>query len=175
MIRFGTSGWRAIIAEEFTVANVRRVAAAIGRHLIATGQARRGVFVGYDTRFMSDRFAHEAAITLAARGVPVVLSPTPIPTPAVAFAVVEGRRAGGINITASHNPPEYSGIKFSVASGAPAPPEITRAIEQLLADEPGTPPGRPAQVREADARAAYFRQLLRLVRPNRIRKARLQI
>src|SRR5712692_3748293 len=135
MIRFGTSGWRAIIAEEFTVANVRRVAAAIGRHLIATGQARRGVFVGYDTRFMSDRFAHEVATTLAARGVPVVLSPTPIPTPAVAFAVVDGRRAGGINITASHNPPEYSGLKLSTSDGAPALPEVTRAIEQILAEE----------------------------------------
>src|SRR6266571_2707413 len=154
MIRFGTSGWRAIIAEEFTVANVRRVAAAIGRHLIATGQARRGVFVGYDTRFMSDRFAHEAAITLAARGVPVVLSPTPIPTPAVAFAVVDGRRAGGINITASHNPPEYSGPKSPGAAGVD---------------------GAEARVRLLDTRASYFRQLLRLVRAAAIRKARLKV
>ena len=175
MIRFGTSGWRAVIAEEFTIANVRRVAAAIARHLAGTGTARRGLFVGHDTRFMSERFAREAATTLAAHGVPVALSPGPIPTPAVAFAIVDGRRAGGLNITASHNPPEYSGIKFSVASGAPAPPEITRAVEQILADEAAAPLGRPAQVRDADVRAAYFRQLLRLVRPNRIRKARLQI
>ena len=170
MIRFGTSGWRAVIAEEFTIANVRRVAAAIARHLAGTGTARRGLFVGHDTRFMSERFAREAATTLAAHGVPVALSPGAIPTPAVAFAIVDGRRAGGLNITASHNPPEYSGIKFSVASGAPAPPEITRAVEQILADEAAAPLGRPAQVRDADVRAAYFRQLLRLVRPNRIRK-----
>ncbi len=191
MIRFGTSGWRAIIAEEFTVANVRRVAAAIGRHLIATGQARRGVFVGYDTRFMSDRFAHEVATTLAARGVPVVLSPTPIPTPAVAFAVVDGRRAGGINITASHNPPEYSGLKLSTSDGAPALPEVTRAIEQILAEEaaaggttagggPKSPgaagvDGAEARVRLLDTRASYFRQLLRLVRAAAIRKARLKV
>ncbi|MEK7798887.1 MAG: phosphoglucomutase/phosphomannomutase family protein, partial [Acidobacteriota bacterium] len=88
MIRFGTSGWRAVIAEEFTVANVRRVAAAVALHLAGTGAARKGVFIGYDTRFLSDRFAREAAAVLAQRGVPVALSPAPIPTPAVAFAIV---------------------------------------------------------------------------------------
>src|SRR6185295_13348748 len=137
VIRFGTSGWRAIIAEEFTLANVRRVAEAIASHLLKAGIARKGVFIGYDTRFMSDRFAREAAMVLAGRGVPVALSPAPAPTPVVAFAIVSGRRAGGLNITASHNPPEYSGLKFSTADGAPALPEVTRSIEALVGAQLG--------------------------------------
>ena len=200
MIRFGTSGWRAVIAEEFTLANVRRVAAAIARVLRATGgPPRRGVYVGYDTRFMSERFAREAAAILAAHGFPVTLSPVPVPTPAVAFAIVSGRRLAGINITASHNPPEYSGLKFSTADGAPALPEVTQAIERALASEegaavtaPGSPPGaegdgpsapaggRPASrtaasVKSLDIRAAYFKRLLGLTRPALIRRARLSV
>jgi alpha-D-glucose phosphate-specific phosphoglucomutase len=189
VIRFGTSGWRAVIAEEFTVANVRRAAAAIALHLTRSGKGRGGVFVGYDTRFLSDRFAREAAITIAGHGIPVALSPTPVPTPAVAFAIVSGRRAGGINITASHNPPEYSGLKFSTSDGAPALPEITRVIEQILIEEsePAAPSGpgpagpargsrrKPSGVRSLDVRAAYFRHLGRLVKTRSIRSARLRI
>jgi phosphoglucomutase len=199
VIRFGTSGWRAVIAEEFTIANVRCVAAAIARTLLEAGSARRGVFIGHDTRFMSDRFAREAAAVLAGHGVAVALSPGPIPTPAVAFAVVSGRYAGGINITASHNPPEYSGLKFSTASGAPALPDVTRAIERFLSEDPvgsplpaGSPAAPPASastgargkgaasgalsaVRSLDVRAAYFRRLTGLVRATAIRKARLAL
>src|SRR2546422_397412 len=179
VIRFGTSGWRAVIADEFTFANVRRVAAAIAEHLVQTGAARQGVFVGYDTRFLSDRFAREAAAVLAGRGVPVALSPAPIPTPAVAFAIVSGRRAGGITVTASHNPPEYNGLKFSTGDGAPALPGTTRVIETLVGEgaaaEPPGAPGATAGVRPLDMRAAYFRQIARLVRLQSIRKARLKI
>ncbi|MFQ5878042.1 MAG: phosphoglucomutase/phosphomannomutase family protein [Acidobacteriota bacterium] len=186
MIRFGTSGWRAVIAEEFTVANVRRVAGAIARYLIAAGSSRRGVYVGYDTRFLSDRFARAAAVELASRGIPAFLSPTPVPTPAVAFAIVSGRRAGGINITASHNPPEYSGLKFSTSDGAPAVPGVTLEIERLLAEAPRPAPPAPPSARprsrrrEApialrDIRAAYFRRLFRLVRADAIRRRRLRV
>jgi phosphoglucomutase len=187
MIRFGTSGWRAIIADEFTVANVRRVAAAIARHLQETGGGRRGVFVGYDTRFLSDRFAREVAETLAARGVAVALACGPVPTPAVACAIVDGRRAGGVNITASHNPPEYNGLKFSTADGAPAVPEVTRRIEAMVgaeapapgADERGASPGSPrrraAGPRVVDPRPGYFRRLQRLVRLAAVRRRRLRI
>ena len=182
MIRFGTSGWRAIIAEEFTLANVRRVAEAIASHLLKAGIARKGVFIGYDTRFMSDRFAREAAMVLAGRGVPVALSPAPAPTPVVAFAIVSGRRAGGLNITASHNPPEYSGLKFSTADGAPALPEVTRSIEALVGAQLGeSAVAAPAPSAEAekrikslDMRAAYFRQIARLVRLPAIRRAGLR-
>jgi len=180
-IRFGTSGWRAVIAEGFTIANVRRVAAAIAHLLARSGAPGKGVFVGHDTRFMSDRFAREAAEVLAAHGIPVTLSPGPIPTPAVAFAIVRGRRAGGLNITASHNPPEYNGLKFSTATGAPAPPDVTRAIEAILerdgaaATHPASAPTKPARITLRDTRADYFRQIGRLVRLPAIRRARLQI
>jgi phosphoglucomutase len=188
VIRFGTSGWRAVIAEGFTVANVRRAAGAIASTLAQAGLARKGVFVGYDTRFLSDRFAREAAEVLAHHGIPVTLSPTPVPTPAVAFAIVSGRRAGGINITASHNPPEYSGLKFSTSDGAPAVPEVTRVIEEFLhrgAGGDGRGNGRQGAaprsatrsgtIRTLDVRASYFRHLLRLVRAPAIRKRRLKI
>ncbi len=176
MIRFGTSGWRAVIAEEFTLANVRRAAAAIAQVLLESGAARRGAFVGYDTRFMSGRFAREAGLVLASRDIPVWLSPAPVPTPAVAFAIVSGRRAGGINITASHNPPEYSGLKFSTAEGAPALPEVTRRIEAALPDAvPAPPPEAGRRIRSLDVRAAYFKGLSRLVRMTAIKKARLRL
>jgi phosphoglucomutase len=176
MIRFGTSGWRAVIADEFTLANVRRAAAAIAQILLESDAAKRGAFVGYDTRFMSDRFAREAATVVASRGIPVWLSPAPVPTPAVAFAIVSGRRAGGINITASHNPPEYNGLKFSTAGGAPALPEITRRIEAALPDSvPPPPPEAGARIRSLDVRAAYFKGLSRLVRMTAIKKARLRL
>jgi alpha-D-glucose phosphate-specific phosphoglucomutase len=181
LIRFGTSGWRAVIAEQFTVANVRRVAEAIATQVLADGASGRGVFVGFDTRFLSDRFAREAATVLAARGVPVLISPAPVPTPAVAFAIVSGRRAGGINITASHNPPEYNGLKFSTADGAPASPEVTGRIETRVNAEVAGTGGRgdaskpAARIRELDMRAAYSRQIGRLVRLQTIRRARLSL
>ncbi|MGH9748688.1 MAG: phosphoglucomutase/phosphomannomutase family protein [Candidatus Polarisedimenticolia bacterium] len=185
VIHFGTSGWRARIAEEFTFANVRRAVTAIAAWLHETGAARRGVYVGYDTRFLSERFAAIAASTLADHRVPAVLSPTPVPTPAVAWAIVSGRRAGGVNITASHNPPAWNGLKFSTHRGAPAPPGITRRIEELAAHPagPGAVPadasaGGPARrsaVRTHDIRQAYFKQLSGLVRLRAIRRARLRI
>src|SRR5262245_53907290 len=128
---------------------------------------------------MSDRFAREAAATLAARGVPVAVSPAPVPTPVVAFAIVSGRRAGGINITASHNPPEYNGLKFSTADGAPARPEVTRAIETLAnadgAGDGGARSSAEARVRDLDMREGYFRHIGRLVRLDTIRRARLRL
>ena len=178
LIRFGTSGWRAVIAEEFTVANVRRVASAIATRVLADGAAGRGVFIGFDTRFLSDRFAREAAEVLAASGIAVALSPAPVPTPAIALAVVGGRRAGGLNITASHNPPEYNGLKFSTADGAPARPEVTREIEARANSDDAGPGGRAqatARIRELDMRPAYFRQIGRLVRLDVVRRGRLTL
>ena len=104
-IRFGTDGWRAVIAEDFTFANVRRVAWALAEHLQASGRARQGVAVGYDCRFLSDRFAAAVASVLAAADIPVILSPTACPTPALSWAVVSRRLGAGVMITASHNPP----------------------------------------------------------------------
>jgi phosphoglucomutase len=138
MIKFGTSGWRAIIADEFTFAAVRRVTQAIANHLQAEA-AGSEIIVGYDTRFMAEVFAAEAARILAANGFKTLLCDGPTPTPAIAYAIRARGARGAINFTASHNPPQYCGMKFSTADGAPALPEVTGAIEreiQNVADGP---------------------------------------
>lgn len=131
MIKFGTSGWRAIIADEFTFAAVRRVTQAIANHLQSEAAGSK-VIVGYDTRFMAEVFAAEAANILAAKGFQPLLCDRPTPTPAIAYAIRAQRASGGINFTASHNPPQYCGMKFSTADGAPALPEVTGAIEREI-------------------------------------------
>jgi phosphoglucomutase len=134
-IKFGTSGWRALIADEFTFANVRRVTAAIARHLTETGDAGKGVLVSMDTRFLADRFAWAAADELLRQGVGVRLTDRDAPTPAIAHAVVAGGLGGAVNLTASHNPPWYCGLKFSPSTGAAAPTEVTDRIEETLRGE----------------------------------------
>jgi phosphoglucomutase len=129
-ISFGTSGWRAIISEDFTFANVRLVAQAIAQYLKDEHMADRGVVVGYDTRFLSENFASTCAEVLAGNGIPVFLSNRNVPTPAISLEIILRQAAGGINLTASHNPPEYNGIKFSPFTGGPAPKEVTTKIER---------------------------------------------
>ena len=128
-IKFGTSGWRGVIAEDFTFGRVRIVVQAIADHLVAQGLKDKGVVIGYDTRFMSERFAAESVKVFAANGIRSFLSNRDVPTPAVAFEIIRKKAAGGINFTASHNPPEYNGLKFSPAWGGPALPETTKDIE----------------------------------------------
>ena len=132
MIAFGTSGWRAVIADEFTFANVRLVALAIARYLKAQGLEDRKVVVGYDTRFMSDLFAQQAGAVITHEGIPVIYSKRDVPTPVIAFTTIDRKAAGAINITASHNPYQYNGLKFSPNTGAPAPPAVTQAIEEEI-------------------------------------------
>ncbi len=132
-IRFGTSGWRAVIAEDFTFANVRKVTESICGYLKASGSSNR-IIVGHDSRFMGERFAQFAADIFAAKGFTVLLCGEPTPTPTVSHAIIAESAAGAINFTASHNPPEYQGIKFSTADGAPALPEITKLIEAGISD-----------------------------------------
>ncbi len=131
-IHFGTSGWRGIIAEDFTYPHVRLAAAGIAQFLL-TLKGRPRVIVGYDTRFMSERFADTAADILNSHGVETLVARRPDPTPALAHAIIHQELDGGINITASHNPAEYNGLKFSSADGAPALPEVTRQIEDFCA------------------------------------------
>jgi phosphoglucomutase len=131
MIKFGTSGWRAIIADEFTFAAVRRVTQAIANYLQAEA-ANSQIIVGYDTRFMAEVFAAEAARILSANGFQALLCDRPTPTPAIAYAIRARRASGAINFTASHNPPQYCGMKYSTADGAPALPEVTGAIEHEI-------------------------------------------
>ena len=131
-IRFGTDGWRAIIDREFTEDKVRLVAQAIAEYFKETGQASGGVVVGYDTRRKSREFAWEVARVLSGNGIHVKITNKDTPTPVVCYHITRGGFSGGIMITASHNPPEYNGIKFIPSHGGPASKEITRRIEELI-------------------------------------------
>jgi phosphoglucomutase len=128
-IAFGTSGWRGILCEDFTFDNVKTVTQAIADHICANGEKDKGVIVGTDTRFMGERFTRESAAVLSGSGIKTLLCSRDVPTPVIAFEIIRRGLAGGINFTASHNPPEYNGIKFSSSSGGPALPETTSDIE----------------------------------------------
>lgn len=130
-IKFGTSGWRAIIADDFTFENVRLATAGITEFL-KRANSRPRLVVGYDTRFQADQFAWECAELLSARGIQVYYCQAAVPTPAIAYEILRRQTDGGINFTASHNPGEYCGLKFSGADGAPALPEVTRQIESHI-------------------------------------------
>ena len=179
-IKFGTSGWRGIIAEDFTFANVRLAAAGIAHHLLAKS-SRPHVVVGFDTRFMSERFADAAAEILGTHGIECWVAQRPDPTPAIAYHIIANKLAGGINITASHNPAEYSGLKFSSADGAPALPEVTKDIEsrvaKVLAGELSLKgPTFAAPLRHpVDPRPAYLDDLRRKVDLKAIGQAHMKI
>jgi phosphoglucomutase len=132
MIRFGTSGWRGIIGEDFTFENVRIATQGVANYLKKSGQTGSGVVVAWDTRFLSEKFASEAAKVLAFNDIRAFLCTRDVPTPCAAYETVRRRALGCINFTASHNPPEYNGLKFSTGDGAPALPEITRQIEREI-------------------------------------------
>jgi phosphoglucomutase len=140
-IAFGTSGWRAIIADEFTLANVRLVTSAIASVLNDETAGGR-VIVGYDTRFLSEKFAAECATEFAELGFESYLTTRDAPTPTISHAIRTKGARGGINFTASHNPPQYNGMKFSTADGAPALPEVTKKIEERIAEFQSTGAGR---------------------------------
>lgn len=131
-IRFGTSGWRAIIADEFTYANVSKVTGSICRYLTTSVPTGGKLIIGHDTRFMGEAFSGVASKIASEMGLNVFSRSGPTPTPALSFAIRDSGALGGINFTASHNPPEYQGIKFSTSNGAPALPEITKQIEEGL-------------------------------------------
>jgi phosphoglucomutase len=132
MIKFGTSGWRGIIGEDFTFDNVRIASQGIANSLKKNKQPGSGVIVAYDTRFLSEKFASEAAKILAFNGIQAFLCTRDVPTPCVSFETVRRKAMGAINFTASHNPPEYNGLKFSTSNGAPALPEVTQQIEHEI-------------------------------------------
>src|SRR6478609_4730231 len=128
-IKFGTSGWRAVMAEEFTFANVKRAVGGIARYVASQKPKGARVIVGRDPRFLGETFCSVAAEILSAQGIAPLVVADPAPTPAFAHAVIENKADGVINFTASHNPPEYNGIKFSTPDGCPALPEVTKKIE----------------------------------------------
>jgi phosphoglucomutase len=159
-IRFGTSGWRAIIADEFTFSNVERVTAAVCSYLITeTPKTARVLVIGHDSRFMGERFSTVAAQIAARMGFRVLFCQGPTPTPAISHVIRSKSAAGGLNFTASHNPPEYQGIKFSTADGAPALPEVTRQIEDGIVGNVSAADDRGGLVEEYDPRPAYLDDL----------------
>ena len=175
-IKFGTSGWRAIIAEEFTVVNVSRAVAGIARYV--AGKKPRGarVIVGRDPRYMGERFVSIAAEVLSSCGVQPLVIAEPAPTPAISYEVIRLQADGAINFTASHNPPEYSGIKFSTPDGAPALPEVTSAIEALIASN-WEVSGTSAQIsaEQIDPKPAYMARHKEIVDLPLIRNSGLKI
>src|SRR5580692_5525529 len=131
-IRFGTDGWRAVIAEDFTADNVRKVAHAIARYVVRAEKPGQGVLVGYDTRFASERFARVAAEAVAATGTPVWLAADACPTPATSLLVRQRGAVAGIQISASHNPYRWNGIKLKASYGSSASPAIVAQVEAEL-------------------------------------------
>jgi phosphoglucomutase len=183
-IKFGTSGWRGVIADDFTCARVRAVTQAIADHLTAQGLKDKGVIVGYDTRFMSERFASEAAQVLAAAGIHAYLSNRDVPTPVVSYEIIRRKAAGGINFTASHNPPDYNGLKFSPAWGGPALPETTKDIEtrantllekNSIAGMPLAQAKSAGLIEDADLRKSYVDDIRKKIDFDVIRKAKLKV
>lgn len=153
-IKFGTDGWRGVIADDFTFENVRRVAHAVANYVHQNEEPSRGILVAYDTRFASRRFAEIMAEAIAASGIGVRLAREITPTPALSYMVRQLGAAGGVMITSSHNPWDWNGVKFKASYGGSASPAITQKIQALL----DTPPiqGKGGSVVEADFNTAYI-------------------
>jgi alpha-D-glucose phosphate-specific phosphoglucomutase len=179
-IRFGTSGWRAVVADEFTVANIRLAVAGIAAY-VKTQPAPHRVLVGRDPRFLGESFVDVAARVLAGAGVTPIVIPDAAPTPAIAYAVRQLKTSGAINFTASHNPPEYNGIKFSTHDGAPALPEVTRQIETGIEDlqaadgKIATADAPAGGFETADVKPAFLKRLTELVDLKAIAKSGIKV
>jgi phosphoglucomutase len=179
-IKFGTSGWRAIVADEFTVANIRRAVAGIAAY-VKSQPAPHRLLVGRDPRFLGESFVAETARVLAAAGVTPIVIPEAAPTPAISYAVRTLKTSGAINFTASHNPPEYNGIKFSTPDGAPALPEVTRQIEAAIVSDDAAmasiPEAQPPAggFETADVKPAFLKRLAELVDLRAIARSGIKI
>src|SRR6516162_3541913 len=167
-IHFGTSGWRGLIADEFTFANVRLAVTAIAGHVKAKA-AKPTILVGYDKRFYSEEFSALAVGILRRHGIRALLCETFTPTPAIAYEIQRAKLDGAINFTASHNPAEYHGLKFSSSDAGPALPEVTRDVEARAARLCAAGGGAAGQEHRADTRKTnprepYLARLRELVR-----------
>src|SRR6202030_4341219 len=173
-IKFGTSGWRAIIADDFTFANVRLAVAAIANH-VRSRNAKPTLIVGHDTRFFAEEFSLTAAQILREHGIHVLLCERAAPTPAIAYEIKRRKIDGAINFTTSHNPAEYQGLKFSGPDGGPALPEVTHDIEARAAKLGERAPAKPNEqpFEKIDPRDFYLQRLTQLVRVDAIRDAKL--
>ncbi len=174
-IKFGTDGWRGLIADDFTFDNVRRVAGAIASYVLKHEDPTRGVIIGYDTRFLSSRFARTAADVIVAAGVPVKLANDYVPTPTVSYNVKKLGAAGGVMVTSSHNPWNWNGVKFKAKFGGSATPAIMKSIEEELAANamPGGHVSKipDAKIEEVDLKPAYVEAVSQFADLDLIRRA----
>jgi alpha-D-glucose phosphate-specific phosphoglucomutase len=189
-IKFGTDGWRGIIADDFTFYNVRRVARAIASYVLKNEDPTRGVIVGYDTRFLSGRAARAVAEAIAGAGVPVLLANDCVPTPTVSYNVKKLGAAGGVMVTSSHNPWNWNGVKFKAKFGGSATPAIMKSIEEEMDAKtmhPDSSPtlahrmrmdgaptrmsGAPARIEEVDLKPAYVEAIAQFADLDLIRRA----
>src|ERR1017187_6251118 len=183
MIKFGTSGWRGIIARDFTFDNVRLATQGIADYLNSSPVTRHSslVILGYDTRFLGREFSLAAAEVLAANGLEPLLCNRDTPTPVIAHSIRHRKAIGGINMTASHNPAEYQGLKFSTSNGAPATPEVTGQIEanivklQAAGWAVKSAVIGPYQCKMFDPQPAYFKHLHKLIEFDVLKKANLKV
>jgi phosphomannomutase len=180
-IKFGTDGWRAVIAGDFTFANVARVAQATADYWSAhpLPNTDRKVIIGYDRRFLSDEFARLTGEVLAANDFQVILTPVPTPTPAVSFAVREQGAIGGVMITASHNPPQFNGFKLKSEYGGSSPAEVCLAVESFLDRNPvrsnrSKQPATASRVKLQDIRPAHYAALKKMVDFKLISRSRIR-
>jgi phosphomannomutase len=169
-IKFGTDGWRGVIADDFTFDNVRRAVGAIASYVLKYEDSPRGVIVGYDTRFASQSAARVAAEVLSRAGIPVQLSNDALPTPAVSLAVKQQGAAGGVMITSSHNPWNWNGVKFKGKFGGSATPAIMKKIEEEL-HAGAMPNGTAHSVEEVDLKPAHIAAVCKFADIDRIAKA----
>src|SRR5215472_711104 len=177
-IRFGTDGWRGVIAEDFTFANARTVATAIARYVVRGEDARKGVLVGYDHRYASDKVAAAVAEVISSTGMPVWLADKPCPTPTISLLVRQRGAAGGLVITASHNPYSWNGIKYKASYGSSALPSIVAQIEKelegVLANAVPPLPPRKDLIHWLEPRAQYLDTIEKLIDWQRLRDAKFR-
>ncbi len=173
MIKFGTDGWRGIIADDFTFENVRRVAGGIAAYVLRHEDAARGVIIGYDTRFLSQHAARIAAEVIAGAGIPVQITSDSTPTPAISLAVKSQGAAGGVVVTSSHNPWNWNGVKFKARFGGSATPAIMKVIEEEVGAG-AMPKGQAASIKEVDLKPAYMEAISRFADLDLIAKAKFR-
>jgi phosphomannomutase len=169
-IKFGTDGWRGIIAEDYTFENVRRVAGAIAAYVLKKEEPQKGIVIGYDTRFGSRRFAQATAEVIAHAGIPVKIANDYTPTPALSYAVKTQGAAGGVMITSSHNPWNWNGVKFKATYGGSATPGIIGQIEAEVRAG-SMPKGTPAKIEEADLKTPYVAAITKFADLDKIARA----
>jgi phosphomannomutase len=177
-IKFGTDGWRGVIGEDFTAANARVVASAIARYVVRAEDPRKGVLIGYDHRHESDQIAAEIADVISSTGTPVWLTDKPCPTPAISLLVRQRDAAGGVVVTASHNPHSWNGIKYKASYGSSALPSIVAQIEnELSVVQPNGAPALPPRkelIHSLEPTKPYLDSIEKLVDWQRLKEAKLR-